>query len=149
MVDLLMEKRWYSLEKCSKPKSQWDTVVSRYYDTAGIRKKYHYIQTIEISSINFYCFEIVGILIWYHNMQYFELSDILITRDYCNTSQCEWKRAKITKARSSERITLEQEVKEYKYRSKLRHVMCRQNKSSRWIEWWTSRDYEWSNTRNS
>ena len=29
------------------------TVVSRYYDTAGIRKKYRNIQTIEISSINF------------------------------------------------------------------------------------------------
>ena len=28
------------------------TVVSRYYDTAGIRKKYHNIQTIKISSIN-------------------------------------------------------------------------------------------------
>ena len=39
------------------------TVVSHYYDTAGIRKKYHYIQTIEIPCINFYCFEIVGILI--------------------------------------------------------------------------------------
>ena len=39
------------------------TVVSRYYDTAGIRKKYHYIQNIEISSINFYCFVLVGILI--------------------------------------------------------------------------------------
>ena len=32
------------------------TVVFRYYDTAGIRKKYHNIQTIEISSINFSCF---------------------------------------------------------------------------------------------
>ena len=29
------------------------TVVSRYYNTAGIRKKYHNIQTIELSSINF------------------------------------------------------------------------------------------------
>ena len=29
------------------------TVVSRCYNTAGIRKKYHLIQTIEISSINF------------------------------------------------------------------------------------------------
>ena len=28
-------------------------VVSRYYDTAGIRKKYHNIQTIELSSTNF------------------------------------------------------------------------------------------------
>ena len=31
---------------------QGSTVVSRYYDSAGIRKKYHNIQTIEISSIN-------------------------------------------------------------------------------------------------
>ena len=30
-----------------------NTVVSRYYDTAGIRKKYHYIQAIKISSTNF------------------------------------------------------------------------------------------------
>ena len=59
------------------------TVVSRYYDTAGIRKKYHNIQTIEIFSINLLCFVIVGILIWYHNKQYFKLSDIVITRDYC------------------------------------------------------------------
>ena len=29
------------------------TVASRYYDTAGIRKKYVNIQAIEISSINF------------------------------------------------------------------------------------------------
>ena len=61
------------------------TVVSRYYNTAGIRKKYHYIQTIEISSISFYCFVIVGILIWYHNKQHFELSTIVITRDYCKS----------------------------------------------------------------
>ena len=59
-----------------------NTVVSRYYDTAGVRKKYHYIQTIEISSINFYCFVIVGILIWYRNKQHFELLD-MVTRDYC------------------------------------------------------------------
>ena len=32
-----------------------NTVVSRYYGTAGIRKKYN-IQTIEISNINFKCF---------------------------------------------------------------------------------------------
>ena len=55
------------------------TVVSRYYDTAWIRKKYN-IQTIEISSLN--CLVIVGILIWYHNKQHFELSDIVIMRDY-------------------------------------------------------------------
>ena len=28
-------------------------VVSRYYDTAGLRKKYHNIQIIEMSCINF------------------------------------------------------------------------------------------------
>ena len=60
-----------------------NTVVSHYYDTARIRKKYHIIQIIEISSINFKCFVVVGILIWYHNKQHFELSDIVITRDHC------------------------------------------------------------------
>ena len=30
-----------------------NTVVSHYYDTAGIRKKYHNIQTIELSGVNF------------------------------------------------------------------------------------------------
>ena len=44
---------------------------------------YHNIQTIEISSINFQYFIVVGILIWYHNKQHFELSDVVITRDYC------------------------------------------------------------------
>ena len=38
-----------SLSKRFKP----GTVVSRYYDTAGIRKKYHNIQTVELSSTNF------------------------------------------------------------------------------------------------
>ena len=46
------------------------------------KKKYN-IQTVEISSINLYYFVIVEILIWYHNKQHFELSDIVITRDYC------------------------------------------------------------------
>ena len=32
------------------------TVNSRYYDTAGIRKMYQYIQTIDITSLNLYCF---------------------------------------------------------------------------------------------
>ena len=59
------------------------TVVSRYYDIGGIRKKYHNIQTIELSSTNFLCFVVVGILIWYRNKQHFELSDIVIRRDYC------------------------------------------------------------------
>ena len=63
------------------------TVVSRYYDTAGRRKKYHNIQTIELSSINFLRFAVVGILIWYHNKQHFKLSDIVITRDYCMSLQ--------------------------------------------------------------
>ena len=31
----------------------YNAVVSRYYDTAGIRKRYHNIQTIELSSTNF------------------------------------------------------------------------------------------------
>ena len=60
------------------------TVVSCYYDTGGIRKKYHNIETIERFSINFQCFVIVWILIWYHNKQHFALSDIVITRDCCN-----------------------------------------------------------------
>ena len=38
------------------------TVVSCNNDTAGIRKKYHNIQTIETSGINFLCFVTVGIL---------------------------------------------------------------------------------------
>ena len=59
-----------------------NTVVSRYYDTTGIRKKCHYIHTVEISSINFYCFILVRILIWYHSKQHFELSDIMLMRDY-------------------------------------------------------------------
>ena len=29
------------------------------------------------------CWVIVGIMIWYHNEQHFELSDIVITRDNC------------------------------------------------------------------
>ena len=42
-----------------------------------------YSQSIEILSINFSCFAIIGILTWYHNKQHFELSDIIITRDHC------------------------------------------------------------------
>ena len=42
-------KRVYVLYICSVG----GTVVSRYYDTAGIRKKYHDIQSIELSSTNF------------------------------------------------------------------------------------------------
>ena len=48
------------------------------------KKKYHNIQTIEISSIKFECFVVVGILIWYHDKQHFELSGIvIIMRHYC------------------------------------------------------------------
>ena len=30
------------------------------------------------------CFVVVGILIWYRNKQHFELTDVVITRDYCS-----------------------------------------------------------------
>ena len=59
------------------------TVDSRYYDTAGIRKMYQYIQTIDITSLNFHCLGIVGIQIWCRNKQYFAITDIVITRDHC------------------------------------------------------------------
>ena len=79
--------RYYTIQKCfnviwlcSKITSvKHYSMVSHYHDTAGIRKKYHYIQTIEISSINFYCFAIVGLLIWYYNKQHFELSNTVFT----------------------------------------------------------------------
>ena len=61
------------------------TVDSRYYDTAGIRKIYQYIQTIDISSTKFNCLLVIGILKRYHNKQYFDISDIVITRDHCIT----------------------------------------------------------------
>ena len=60
-----------------------NTVDSRYYDTAGIRKKYQYIQTINISSAIFNCLQVTGILKRYHNKQYFDISDIVITRVHC------------------------------------------------------------------
>jgi hypothetical protein len=60
------------------------TVDSRYYDTDGIRKMYKYNQTIHITSLNFYCLGMVGIQIWYHNKQYFVITDTVITRVYCN-----------------------------------------------------------------
>ena len=54
---------WLLDRACFKGKKQWNglkrnlhetiTVVSRYFDTAGIRKKYHNIQAIELSSTNF------------------------------------------------------------------------------------------------
>jgi hypothetical protein len=43
------------------------TVDSRYYDTDGIRKMYQYNQTIDITSLNFYCLGTVGIQIWFRN----------------------------------------------------------------------------------
>jgi hypothetical protein len=39
------------------------TVDSRYYDTDGLRKMYQYNQTIDITSLNFYCLAMVGIQI--------------------------------------------------------------------------------------
>ena len=59
------------------------TVDSRYYDTAGTTKKYQYIQTIHISNTKFNCLQVIGTLKRYHNKQYFDISDILITRDHC------------------------------------------------------------------
>jgi hypothetical protein len=42
---------------------------------------YHYIQTIDIASINLYCVVMVGIQIWHRNKQYFDIADIVIMRD--------------------------------------------------------------------
>ena len=64
-------------------KEKVNTVDSRYCNTAGIRKKYEYIQTIDISSTTFNCLLVTGILKRYLNKQYFDISDILITRGYC------------------------------------------------------------------
>ena len=36
------------------------TIVARYYDTTGIRKKYQYIQTIEIANINGWDIDLVS-----------------------------------------------------------------------------------------
>ena len=57
------------------------TVDSRYYDMDGIRKMYN--QTINITSLNFYCLGTVGIQIWYRYKQYFVITGIIITRVYC------------------------------------------------------------------
>jgi hypothetical protein len=59
------------------------TVDSRYYDTDGIRKIYHYNQTIDISSLNFYCLGMVGVQLSYRNKQYFVITEIVITRVFC------------------------------------------------------------------
>jgi hypothetical protein len=55
------------------------TVDSRYNDTDGIRKMYQYNQTINITSLNFYCLGMVGIKVWYGSKQYFVRTDIIIT----------------------------------------------------------------------
>jgi hypothetical protein len=44
---------------------------------------YQYIQTIDITSLNYYCGVMVGIQIWYRNKQYFAITDTVITRDHC------------------------------------------------------------------
>ena len=48
------------------------TVISLHYDTAGIRKMYQYPYYRNIQ-YKFLIFVMVGILIWYHNKQHFEL----------------------------------------------------------------------------
>jgi hypothetical protein len=55
------------------------TVDSRYYDTAGIREMYQYIQAIDITSKNLYCLVIVRIQILYRDKQYFAITDNVIT----------------------------------------------------------------------
>jgi hypothetical protein len=66
-----------------KKKKNTLTVDSRYYDTDGIRKMYQYNQTIDITSLNFYCLGMIGIQAWYRNKQYFVITYIVITRVYC------------------------------------------------------------------
>jgi hypothetical protein len=44
---------------------------------------YQYNQTINITSLNFYCLGMVGIQIWYRNKQYIVITDIVITRYHC------------------------------------------------------------------
>ena len=82
----------YLLSPCNIPgrTTNNSTVDSRYYDTDGIRKMYQYNQTIDITSLNFYCLGMVGIQIWYRNKQYFVISEIVIGRLYC-TSQFDMK----------------------------------------------------------
>jgi hypothetical protein len=59
--------------KGQNEKSLVYTVNSCYYDTAGIREIYHYIQTIDITSINLCCGVRVRIKILYRNKQYFAI----------------------------------------------------------------------------
>ena len=61
-----------------------NTVDSRYYDTVGMRKNHQNIQTIDIiipHKIQLLASD--GILKMYHDKQYFDISDIVITRDHC------------------------------------------------------------------
>jgi hypothetical protein len=44
---------------------------------------YQYNQTIDITSLHFYCLGMVGIQNWYCNKQYFVITGIVITRVYC------------------------------------------------------------------
>ena len=60
------------------------TIESHYYDTAGIRDSYQYSQTIDIADQ--YTLKkklMVRVRILYRNKQYFDISDIVITRDHC------------------------------------------------------------------
>jgi hypothetical protein len=54
-----------------------------YYDSYGRKKMYRYIQIIDITSINSYRLVMVRIQIWYHNKQYFAMTDIVRTRNPC------------------------------------------------------------------
>jgi hypothetical protein len=60
-----------------------DTVDSRYYNTVGIRKMYQYIQTINITSINFYNLVMFGRQIWYRSNKHFDITDIITSREHC------------------------------------------------------------------
>jgi hypothetical protein len=54
-------------------------IDSRYYNTAGIREMYQYNQTIDITSLNFYCLGMVGIHIWYRNNESLLYREIRLT----------------------------------------------------------------------
>ena len=78
------EPEWsYLMGIISNAQAHVHTVDSHYYDTAGTRKQYPYIQTIDISRAKLNCLLVIGILKWYLNKQYFDISDILITRVHC------------------------------------------------------------------
>ena len=59
------------------------TLDSCYCDTAGLREMYRYSQTIDKTRINLYCLVIAGIQMLCRNKQYFAITDIVISRDYC------------------------------------------------------------------